>query len=453
MNVIWKRLMILPPLAMGGALLAWAVLDVSPPARAPAAERVATARIIEVEAVSVVPRVVGHGTVSPRAVWSAVAEVEGRIVAKAERLARGAVIHKGTVLFRLDPVDHSLAIAEAEADINAAEAELRELEIERVNLEASRALERRALELGERELERKRKLAKRGTLARAALDGEERTVLGLRSKVRDLDNQLRRLPAERDLKQARRLQAEARLESTRRDLERTVIRAPYDLRIAEVEGEVSEFAAAGTVLARGDAVDVAEVTAQFAPARVRTLIAPGAVKGPVTIASFARVAELAHLEAVVRLHLEDRVIEWPARFSRFADTIDPETRTVGAIVAVDDPYGATKPGERPPLVKGFRVDVELRGAARPALPIVPREAITEGHVLVLDAGNRLRRRSVVVGMRLGALAAITEGLDAGERVVVSDLSPAIEGMRVDGVLDGALTARLAAEARGEGTAR
>ena len=442
MKTIWKRLLILPPLAIGGVLLAWAILD-----------DLRTARVIEVEAVAVVPRAVGHGLVRPRAVWSAVAEVPGRIVEKADRLAKGAVIKKGTVLFRLDPVDHALAIAEAEADIKVAEAELRELEINRSNLEASREIERRALALGQRELTRKRELAKRGTLAKAALDAEERGLLALQQKVRDLDNQLRRLPAQRDLKQARRLQAEARLERARRDLARSEITAPFDLRIAEVDGEVAEFVAAGAVLATGDAIDVAEVTAQFAPARIRNLIAPDAVKGPVTIATFARIAEIAELEAIVRLRVDGAPIEWPARFDRFNDTVDPETRTIGAIVAVYDSYGATKPGIRPPLIKGFRVEVELRGTARPALPVVPRDVLDQGHVLIVDGEGRLRRREIEVALAQGGFAAISKGLAPGERVVVSDLVPAIEGMRIDAVVDAELARRLKAEARGEGPLR
>ena len=53
----------------------------------------------------------------------------------------------------------------------------------------------------------------------------------------------------------------------------------------------------------------------------------------------------------------------------------------------------------------------------------------------------------------GGFAAISKGLAPGERVVVSDLTPAIEGMRIDAVADTDLARRVKAEARGEGPLR
>ena len=42
--------------------------------------------------------------------------------------------------------------------------------------------------------------------------------------------------------------------------------------------------------------------------------------------------------ATVRLRSGNDVVEWPARFARVSDTVDPKTRTIGAIVAVDGAY-------------------------------------------------------------------------------------------------------------------
>jgi hypothetical protein len=55
---------------------------------------------------------------------------------------------------------------------------------------------------------------------------------------------------------------------------------------------------------------------------------------------------------------------------------------------------------------------------------------------------------VEVGFFQTNFVTVSRGLEAGERVVVSDLSPAIEGMLLDPVLDEALADRLAAEASG-----
>ena len=58
-------------------------------------------------------------------------------------------------------------------------------------------------------------------------------------------------------------------------------------------------------------------------------------------------ASLQRLPDVSGLRAGSDVIEWPARFARTSDTVDPKTRTIGAIVAVDGAYLQATPGRRP----------------------------------------------------------------------------------------------------------
>ena len=60
--------------------------------------------------------------------------------------------------------------------------------------------------------------------------------------------------------------------------------------------------------------------------------------------------------------------------------------------------------------------------------VIPRSAIREGHVYIADSENRLRMRKVDVLVEQEAVAVIEKGLAAGEKLVVSDVVPAIEGM-------------------------
>jgi len=81
--------------------------------------------------------------------------------------------------------------------------------------------------------------------------------------------------------------------------------------------------------------------------------------------------------------------------------------------------------------------------------VVPRSAVRGGAVHVADADNRLRRRPVEVLFGQGTLSIIAAGLAPGERVVVSDLVPVVEGMLLEPRVDEALTAELKAAAGGE----
>ena len=83
--------------------------------------------------------------------------------------------------------------------------------------------------------------------------------------------------------------------------------------------------------------------------------------------------------------------------------------------------------------------------------VVPRSAVRGGAVFVADGENRLRRRPVQVLFEQDTISVIAEGLEPGERVVVSDLVPAVEGMLLQPRVDTKLTAELLKAAAGGGS--
>jgi multidrug efflux pump subunit AcrA (membrane-fusion protein) len=135
-------------------------------------------------------------------------------------------------------------------------------------------------------------------------------------------------------------------------------------------------------------------------------------------------------------------VRWDGRFARMSDTLDPDTRTVGVIVEVDQPYADVQPGVRPPLVKGLFVEVDLRGPPRPERLVIPRHALHAGQVYLIGEDGRLEIRAVTLETLQPEYAAVADGVEAGERVVVSDLVPAITGMRLEGAPDNELLERL-----------
>lgn len=157
------------------------------------------------------------------------------------------------------------------------------------------------------------------------------------------------------------------------------------------------------------------------------------------------------LSATATLQETGLSASWEARFARMSDTLDPKTRTVGVIVEVDKPYANVLPGSRPPLVKGLFVQVTLAGRPRPDSLVVPRSALHADHLYVVDEQQRLDIREVKIGMLQPGFATIEAGLKPAERVVISDLVPAIQGMLLKPVQDQATEQQLARAARGEMT--
>lgn len=72
------------------------------------------------------------------------------------------------------------------------------------------------------------------------------------------------------------------------------------------------------------------------------------------------------------------------------------------------------------------VQVVLRGRRHAQRLVVPRSALRGGVIHIADADDRLRRRPVEVLYSQHAISVVSTGIEPGERVVVSDLVPAVE---------------------------
>jgi RND family efflux transporter MFP subunit len=424
----WRRFLILPPIVIGIAVLVWMAKGRQPPQLVEPGEPTRAARVIEAPLLELVPTAEGYGPVRPAKVWAAVSQVAGRVVSVHPRLRDGEILPEGSELLRIDPVDYELAQAQAQA-------ELAELDVRASNAQASLAIEQRNLVLARSDLERKRKLVAQGTTSESAADEAERAMLNSRSAVQNLQNTLTLIPSQRAL-------LEAKAARAARDLEHAVIHAPFDLRVSGLQVETDQYVGVGQRLFEGDSVHRVEIEAQVPMSALRRLFlgSPDVKVDPTRLDQLVR--EMAGLNPLVRLDLGDYVAQWQAEFVGFADTVDPQTRTMGVVVAVERPFDKVIPGYRPPLSKGMFVQVVLRGRSNGPRVVVPRSAVRGGTLLVADADSRLRRRAVRLLYSQGEVSVVEEGLVAGESVVISDLVPVVEGLLLETRVDEQSTAFL-----------
>jgi RND family efflux transporter MFP subunit len=429
-----RMLLILPPIILGGLVLALMASNRSSPSKAEKVEPSKLVRTVEVQQLDLVPVAEGYGTAKPAQVWTAVAEVSGRIVELHPRLRDGEIIAAGTLLLRIDPVDYELSLAQAEAA-------LAELDVQESNAKASLAIEQRNLSIAEREHERISKLALKGTASQSNLDDAERTLLNSRNAVQNIRNTLALLPTQRKVLEAKKTQAE-------RDLQNTHITAPFDMRVASMNIETDQFVSKGQSMLEGDSVDQVEVLAQFPLDALRRLFIGRNNMQTDTALMGGNLPDIVQLKPLIRLDMGTTQAEWQARFVRFSDNVDAKTRTMGVVVAVDKPFEKVVPGVRPPLSKGMFVQVLLRGPAQPDRLVVPRSAVRDGKVYLVDKEQRLHRQPVEILFSQGDLSVIEKGLEAHQRIVVSDLVPAVDGMRLESKPDQALSEALLNTARG-----
>ncbi len=440
-----RKWVVLLPILIGVAAFAMMKKGQRLPEQAEVGERPQLVRVIEVPSLAVRPKAKGNGTVQPVRVWEGLAQVSGVVVEKHPGLQKGSILEQGTLVLRIDPTDYQLKIAQTEADIAATRAQLEELSVKESNTRAALQIEEQALELARKELERKRELIGKGGVSTSDLEAQERSLLAQRQSVLGQRNALNLIPSQRSLLDAQLARHQANLATLQRDLEHTEIRLPFTGRVAEVNVEEEQYVREGEVLLVADDLSRAEVEVQIPINR----FAPLARSTPGGDTVGVEGARQLGLKAEVRLREDGVRASWPAELTRLSDTLDPKARTIGAIVEVAGPYTGVEPGVRPPLYKGLFVEVELTGRPIPDSLVVPRSALHDGRLYLVNGEGRLERRPVEVALVQPGYVVIGGGISAGERVVVSDLIPAIEGMLLTPQPDPGVLAELMVEAVGE----
>ena len=410
-----KILWILPPIIIGVIVLNVMKSGKLPPQQNEQGEAVRTVEVMTIRKTDFTPIAQGYGIVQPAEVWKAVAQVSGRITATHPRLKNGEIITRGELLYQVDPVDYELNLAQAKT-------QLAELDVQLSNTETSLKIEQKNLALAEREFNRLKKLLKKGGVSQSSVDAAERAMLQSSAQVQNLKNALSLIPSQKKLQRAKITQAE-------RDLANTRIAAPFNMKVSGLTIEKDQFVSKGQLLFSGDAIDRVEIVAQVSLSALKNLFR-GQPDLPRDITAFSSsLSNITGFKPEVILDMGDnQYARWQAQFLRFSDTVDSQTRTLGVVVAVDKPLQKIIPGKRPPLSKGMFVEVAIAGKPQPDSIVVPRSALRNGHAYIMNDQQRLEIRNVQKAYDQQQQSVIESGLKDGERLVLTDLIPAVAGM-------------------------
>jgi multidrug efflux pump subunit AcrA (membrane-fusion protein) len=390
-------------------------------------------RVVETITTREIPfrtRITAYGNVEPAITLNSMAEVSGKISYVHPNLKSGETIPAGTLVVRIDAEDYALSLKQTQEDLKASQSSLRELEEEEKSTRRSLQLAQKNLEVGEAELARIQDVYKKQLVAKSALDAEQQKAIQLRQQVEDLQGRLNGYESRRQSIAAQIARAEQEVQNRTTILGRTQITLPFDARIGAVSIDKTEFVAVGSPLFEAIDLKGVEISAQLPLDSMRKLVSHLENRTEVSrqfIQTGGRINESLGLSARVRLVNEMPGAVWDARVLRISEAIDPTRQTLGIVVGIDNPYEKIIPGKRPPLLKGMYTAVELFAPVRPAL-VIPRKAIHQGRVYIASAEDRLVIRPVEVQLIQGDLAVIRSGIEADERVIITDLIPVIEGM-------------------------
>jgi RND family efflux transporter MFP subunit len=213
--------------------------------------------------------------------------------------------------------------------------------------------------------------------------------------------------------------ADAALEKARRDLARTVIRAPYNGMVRSKRADIGQYVNTATAIADTFAVDYAEIRLPLTQKDLQFLDLPDAIA--------PERAPDVRLSALIG----DDQQHWSAKLVRSEGVFDAQSRVLYAVAQIQDPYrlNTDQPGE--PLRIGTFVTAEITGRQAGDLFVLPRHALyRDNQVWIVDDESRIRPRTVKVLRADDDHVYIESGLNDGDVVCVSPIDQPLPGTPV-----------------------
>jgi multidrug efflux system membrane fusion protein len=366
----------LAALALGVVLVAgglglWTTFDRAAVAPAPAADATPAVPVTvsEVTAADMPVLLHGIGTVQAFNTIAIKSRVDGPIVAV--DFTEGQEVEAGAMLFEIDPRPYRAALAQAKA---------------------AKDKDTASLDSAQLDFERSSKLLSRGFQTQQTFDQQRATVGQLKAAI------------EGD---------QAQIDTAALNLEYTQIRAPISGRLGARLVDIGNLVRAGDATPLVMMTQVRPVFVSFTlPQQNFEDVRDQQTKAPLAVKAYS--SDDARELAVGRLTLID-------------NAIDALTGTIRLKAQFANEDERLWPGEF--------VNVRVVLNTRRGVPTVPAQAVQDGPdgyiIYVVGPGDRVHRKTIEVAAIQDGIAAVTQGLSPGDRVVVNGQFRLTEGARVN----------------------
>ncbi|WP_417684357.1 efflux RND transporter periplasmic adaptor subunit [Pseudidiomarina gelatinasegens] len=376
----FKKRALLPPLILLVAILllvAMITLRPQPPERSNERPPVLV-DVLEVQPETVRFKVSGQGNVKPKHMTNLVTQVSGQITEVADNFVNGGFFKKGDVLLQIDTADYRVALQTAKASLAQAKAGLAE--------ESARA------QVAKEEWE--------------SLQMGEIPSLGIRepqvaSAVAAVQS------------------AEAAVAKAERDLDRTTVRAPYNGILQSKNVDIGQFVSMNTQVGLLYGSEVAEIRVPLSDRDLAYIDLPESGH------------EGAYPQVMLTSDVAGTAYTWRGSLVRSEGILDSNSRVIYGVVEVEDPYNQESTLHEVPLRFGRFVQLVIDGLEAEQVFRVPRYALSiDDKLWVVDEERRIQKRDVNVMRAEANYVIINEGLNAGDIVVLTQLSNALPSMKV-----------------------
>lgn len=355
-------------------------------------------------------------------------EVSGMVVAVHPRLLVGEIVPEGDVLFQIDPRDYESALAQAEAQVTQLENTVQRLQKE-WELEKRRlAILQRTRDLALTEYQRLQRLYDESRVGtRSGVEAAEKAYNQALDQLQLVEQNLAVYPMRLREAQSSLEAARAQKQRALTQRERCTVRAPFTGRIATKSVEPGQFLTPGAPAVTFADDSLLEILVPLDSEDARRWLLFDADRHPGDMAWFQG---LRQVPCVVRWTEDPEHQTWQGFLHRVV-AFDRTSRTLTVAVRVPGGLSSPKDAARLPLVDGMFCAVDIPGRTLRQVVRLPQWAVTYDSKVYVAVENRLKTVPVRVARLQGEEALVSEGIHAGDRVIVTRLVNPLENMLLD----------------------
>jgi RND family efflux transporter MFP subunit len=319
------------------------------------------------------------GTVVPAVEVDLKSRVTGEIIWINPEFVEGGIVKKGQTLVKIDPTEYELALLRKKATIQSAMLELR-------------------TEEGRQEIAR-----------------SEWAILGLEENATELDRDLALRQPQLAANRANLEAARAEIKQAELDLERTVIKAPFNAIIRSANVDVGAQATNQGTLASLVGSDRFYIETLIPMDRIKWIHIPDKTGDAGSTAKIVSGS--------------GRTLK--GRIYKLLGEIEPNGRLARLLVEIKDPLDLARVnGDRHPLLLNDYVSVEIEGRSVQNVFVIERQHLDDGNLVYLvDDDDRLQIRTVDI-VWSSADHVLARGLKENEKLIISDVPAPVEGMKL-----------------------
>ena len=324
------------------------------------------------------------GTVVPSRKIELKTSVGGEIIWIHPAFSEGGLLKKDEIVIKIDPSDYRLRIIERKAQV----------------AQAKYALD---LELGHQHVAKK-----------------EWSLIGKGKSVNQADEDLALRKPHLQKVTAELKAAEALLDQERRNLKRTIIRAPFNAMVSEIKVDIGSHLTAQTALATLMGTDRYWVQASIPMDRLNWITVP---------------LQKDQTGSNVTIYYGNNEVKgniWKGNVVRLMGDLDPQGRMARILIAVDDPLNLSVESKfDQPLLIGAFVHAKIYGQKISEAARIARSNVHENNMVwIMKKDGTLSIRPVSILFRDEESVLINQGILAGEQLIVSNLTAPVDGMQI-----------------------